>query len=393
MVIIIFVVAMLTIIRTSVGNISKLKALYPAKIMIMTVTAMTMTSLRGSTAYALRPTRLGSFIGKPLLRAVELMPAGLLNVASCSSDINDAAAISDINSKVKLKKRQSKSLAKGFSDENAHKYILADSCESGLPNSAKLYLVLGIESSCDDTGVAIVRSDGKVLSNVVHSQYSIHHKFGGVVPMLAMKAHKENIDEAVKQAMDEAGITTIDEIDAIAVTKGPGLQVCLDIGYQKAKRLALKHQKPFAAVHHLEAHCLIARLAGQDFLASETPPMNACELSGSGPVVDYPFLTFLASGGHTSLLLTTGLGQHTVLGGTYDDALGEAFDKAARQLGLPLESSGGVAVERAASRAQARYSENNLKPKLFEDCFSVPMRDKRNCDFSYSGTLAANKFH
>lgn len=123
---------------------------------------------------------------------------------------------------------------KGFWDVKS-RYILERQTLSGLPDRSKPFLVLGIESSCDDTGAAIVRSDGVVLSNVVYSQYEIHQKFGGIVPSLAMEAHKGNIEKAVSEAIQQAGLLSLDEVDAIAVTRGPGLEICLRVGYQRAQ--------------------------------------------------------------------------------------------------------------------------------------------------------------
>lgn len=123
---------------------------------------------------------------------------------------------------------------KGFWDVKS-RYVLERQTLSGLPDKSKPFLVLGIESSCDDTGAAIVRSDGVVLSNVVYSQYEIHQKFGGIVPSLAMEAHKGNIEKAVSEAIQQAGLLSLDEVDAIAVTRGPGLEICLRVGYKNAQ--------------------------------------------------------------------------------------------------------------------------------------------------------------
>lgn len=120
----------------------------------------------------------------------------------------------------------------GGSQQN---YVIERLNKSGLPNSSKHFTVLGIESSCDDTGAAIVRSDGTVLSNVVYSQYEIHQRFGGIVPGLAMEAHKSHIDKAVNEALTQAGLSSVNDVDAIAVTKGPGLEICLRVGLRKAQ--------------------------------------------------------------------------------------------------------------------------------------------------------------
>lgn len=286
--------------------------------------------------------------------------------------------------------------AKGYSNTKA-RYILEHGVKSGLPDTSKPFTVLGIESSCDDTGVAIVRSDGTILSNIVYSQHTIHEKFGGVVPSLAMEEHKNNIDKAIAEALAAAGLASIHDVDAIAVTKGPGLEICLRVGLRKAQLLAKVINKPFVTVHHLEAHCLIARLCGNKIVSTgdghvqsssvseqempsspaASPASVASTFHNFTPKISYPFLALLASGGHTSLLLCRSMGEYEVLGGTLDDALGEAFDKAARLLGLKLNgnNSGGAAVEVTARSGK-------INPDFL---MTVPMRDKINCDFSYAG--------
>lgn len=275
------------------------------------------------------------------------------------------------------RKRDGLGKPKGYADSSI-RYILESEQKSGLPKQDKPYLVLGIETSCDDTGVGIVRSDGKILANVVYSQNEIHEKFGGIVPSLAMEAHKSNIDIAVERAIKAAGLNGLQDIDAVAVTKGPGLEICLRVGMRKAQQIAVEFNKPFVAVHHLEAHCLLARLAGKQIVAENqvNDLNNNQDISTTEfkPVVEFPFLVLLASGGHTSILLCSGLGNYSVLGGTLDDALGEAFDKAARLVGLRTGGSGGAAVEQAA---------RNGSPSAFS--MTVPMRSKPNCDFSYAG--------
>jgi tRNA A37 threonylcarbamoyltransferase TsaD len=284
---------------------------------------------------------------------------------------------------------------KGYSDKYL-RYVLEQGAKSGLPDISKPFVVLGIESSCDDTGVSIVRSDGTVLSNVVISQNDIHEKFGGIVPTLAMEQHKINIDVAIDQAVEKAGLTTLSGVDAIAVTKGPGLEICLRVGLRRAQEIAKTHNKPFVTVHHLEAHCIIARLSGQTLpyqkLVDE-PPFCGSECV---PKVEFPFLAVLASGGHTSILLCRELGDYTMLGGTLDDALGEAFDKASRLLGLRGASSGGVAIEQAAAAYKATLPLDLQPPRrksaLDRSGLVVPMKEKQNCDFSYAGMCARTLF-
>lgn len=280
---------------------------------------------------------------------------------------------------------------KGYSDKSL-RYKLEYGTRSGLPDASKPFTVLGIESSCDDTGVALVRSDGTVLSNVVISQNDIHEQFGGIVPTLAMEQHKRNIDIAVTEAVKKAGLSSLSEVDAVAVTKGPGLEICLRVGLRRAQEIATTYNKPFVTVHHLEAHCMMARHSGQALTRQPSPASNSPASTSAPPRIDFPFLAVLASGGHTSILLCRELGDYTMLGGTLDDALGEAFDKAARLLGLRGASSGGVAIERAAAAYKAALAEDPAyvppSPKqaaLDRSGMKVPMRDKQNCDFSYAG--------
>lgn len=188
--------------------------------------------------------------------------------------------------------------------------------------------VLGIETSCDETAAALVRRSadgtGEILSNVVRSQLDLHAVYGGVVPEIAARAHVELLDAAISQALSEAKIG-IDAIDGVAATAGPGLIGGLIVGLTMGKAIALGRGVPFIAVNHLEAHALTAGLT-----------------DGLG----FPYLLLLVSGGHTQLLIVKGVGSYERLGTTLDDALGEAFDKAAKLLGLPYP--GGPEVERAA---------------------------------------------
>ncbi|GAX09337.1 N6-L-threonylcarbamoyladenine synthase [Fistulifera solaris] len=229
---------------------------------------------------------------------------------------------------------------------------------SGLPPNLQNFTVLGIESSCDDTGAAVVRSDGTILGEALASQSHIHAPWGGVVPGLAKEAHEAEIDRIVQEALEAAGMTSAADVDAIGVTVGPGLEICLRVGATKARALAVEHEKPFVGVHHLEAHILMARL----------PYDSASKQLG------FPFLALLVSGGHCQLLKCTGIGNMTVLGGTFDDSLGEAYDKTARLLGLPVGGGGGPVVERLA-----REGDPTAIP------LSVPLQSRKDLDFSYSG--------
>jgi N6-L-threonylcarbamoyladenine synthase len=285
--------------------------------------------------------------------------------------------------------REGIGLPKGYANPNA-RYTLerTQGALSGLPNLKEPFIVLGIETSCDDTGVAVVSSDGNILANVVISQHEIHEAYGGIFPSLAMEAHKKNIDVAIERAVTEAGLESIGDVSAICFTKGPGLEICLRVGCRRAQELACEFDLPLVATHHLESHCLIARLAGQRIVATEDPdkPFEEQIIDGIdesksegglqhfSPKIQYPYLALLASGGHTSLLLVRGMGDYSVIGATLDDALGESFDKCARLVGVRTGGAGGVAVEEMAKKGDSRRY-----------AMKVPMQEKPNCDFSYAG--------
>ncbi len=198
-------------------------------------------------------------------------------------------------------------------------------------------LILGIESSCDETAASVITQNKQnipiILSNIISSQIDIHKEFGGVVPELAARSHIEKIDLIVEKAIKDSGIQ-IENLDAIASTAGPGLIVCLSVGLSFGKALAISLNKPFIAVNHLEGHAL-------------SPKLN-CKL-------DYPYLLLLISGGHSQYLSVEGLGKYKRLGTTIDDALGEAFDKTAKILGI--EFPGGPQVEILASKGNPRKFE------------------------------------
>ena len=200
----------------------------------------------------------------------------------------------------------------------------------------KKITILGIETSCDETAVSIIQENEKnkplILSNVVSSQVDVHKDFGGVVPELAARSHIEKIDLIAKKAIDESKIK-IEEIDAVAATAGPGLIVCLSVGLNFGKTIALALKKPFIAVNHLEGHAL-------------SPKLNS--------EINYPYLLLLISGGHTQFLSVEGLGKYKRLGTTIDDAVGEAFDKTAKLLGI--EFPGGPKIEEYAKKGNShRY--------------------------------------
>ncbi len=215
-------------------------------------------------------------------------------------------------------------------------------------------VVLGLETSCDETAAAIVRADRRVLAETLFSQLEAHARYGGVVPEIAARAHVERLDRLVAQALEEAGLG-LPELDAIAVTAGPGLAGGLLVGVVTAQALAAVHDLPLIAVNHLEAHLLTARLTHE---------------------LSFPYLVLLVSGGHTQLLMVEEVGRYRRLGTTIDDAVGEAFDKVAKMLGLGYP--GGPAVEAAARAGD---------PGRFT--FPRPLLGQPGCHFSFSGLKTA----
>ncbi|MGA8820983.1 MAG: tRNA (adenosine(37)-N6)-threonylcarbamoyltransferase complex transferase subunit TsaD [Xanthobacteraceae bacterium] len=218
--------------------------------------------------------------------------------------------------------------------------------------------MLGIETTCDETAAAVVRrsddGSGRILSNVVLSQIAEHAEYGGVVPEIAARAHVEALDRIIATAMAEAKCT-YPALDGVAAAAGPGLIGGVIVGLTTAKAIALTHGKPLIAVNHLEAHALTARLT------DATP---------------FPYCLFLASGGHTQILAVRGIGDYVRLGGTIDDAIGEAFDKTAKLLGLGYP--GGPLVEKEAVRGDAtRFA------------LPRPMSGRHDADFSFSGLKTA----
>ena len=221
-------------------------------------------------------------------------------------------------------------------------------------------VVLGIETSCDETGVALVDAERRVLAELLHSQLDRHAPYGGVVPEIAARAHVEILDVLIERAMREAGLTFRD-LAGVAATAGPGLIGGLLVGLITAKAIAAVHRVPLLAINHLEAHALTARL-----------------VHGAAPEdrLDFPYLLLLVSGGHCQLLAVEGVGRYRRLGTTLDDALGEAYDKAAKMLRLGFP--GGPAVERAAQTGDAtRFT------------LPRPMLGQPGCNFSFSGLKTA----
>jgi N6-L-threonylcarbamoyladenine synthase len=235
---------------------------------------------------------------------------------------------------------------------------IADAGKIGSAEGSPAPLVaLGIETSCDETAVAVVSSTScgpKILSNLIRSQQIEHAPYGGVVPEIAARAHLYHLDTLVTRALAEAGVT-LAEIDCVAAAAGPGLVGGLIVGTMMAKGLAWATGKPFLAVNHLEAHALTIRLTHG---------------------VDFPYLLLLVSGGHCQLLVCAGVGSYTRLGTTLDDAAGEAFDKTAKLIGLGYP--GGPAIEQAARHGD---------PSRF--ALPRPLKGRPGCDFSFSGLKTA----
>ena len=213
-------------------------------------------------------------------------------------------------------------------------------------------LIMGIESSCDETSVAIVKNGREVLSNVINSQIKIHEEYGGVVPEIASRCHVEVINMIMKQAIKKANVK-LEDIDAIAVTQGPGLVGALLVGVSYAKGLSYVTKKPLIAVNHIEGH-----IAGNYLTHKDLKP---------------PFLCLIISGGHTHLVNVKSYNEFEILGKTRDDAVGEAFDKVARVLGLPYP--GGPEVSKLAIEGEFTYK--------------LPKTKFDNYDFSFSGIKTA----
>ena len=214
--------------------------------------------------------------------------------------------------------------------------------------------VLGIETSCDETAAAIISADKQILAHSILSQIDEHSEYGGVVPEIAARQHISNLDHLIKGVLSESGLA-LQDLDAVAATTGPGLVGGLMVGVMTAKAAARAAGKPFIAVNHLEGHALTARLTDE---------------------INFPYLLLLVSGGHCQLLAVHGVGQYERLGTTIDDAVGEAYDKTAKLLGLSYP--GGPAVEQEALKGDAdRFP------------FPKPLLNRPGCDFSFSGLKTA----
>lgn len=208
--------------------------------------------------------------------------------------------------------------------------------------------ILAIESSCDETSVAIT-DNGKLLSNVVSTQIAVHQKYGGVMPEIASRLHCENIDVCLKEALEQAHIG-FEDLDAVAVTRGPGLIGCLHVGLQAAKTIALLYHKPLIPVHHLAGHIYANEYVG---------------------TLKFPLLCVVVSGGNTELVIMKDHLNFEIIGETKDDAVGECYDKVARVLGLPYP--GGLPIDQKAKLGEHTYN------------LPEPLAGKGTYDFSYSG--------
>lgn len=214
--------------------------------------------------------------------------------------------------------------------------------------------ILAIESSCDETSVAIIENGSLIKANIVASQIKSHMRFGGVVPEVASRHHVEQITQVIDKALVEAGLTSVDEVDAIAVTQGPGLVGALLVGLTAAKTLAFVHEKPLIPVNHLAGHIYASQLMQP---------------------LEFPLLALIASGGHTELVYMAADGSFEVIGETQDDAVGEAYDKIGRMLDLPYPA--GKYMDQLAQEGQETYK--IPRAMLHDD----------NLDFSFSGMKSA----
>ena len=226
--------------------------------------------------------------------------------------------------------------------------------------------ILGIETSCDETGIALVEASGglknprfRVIKNLVASQIKIHAPFGGVVPNLAKREHEKNLPILYKKLLGRF----TSKFDAVAVTTGPGLEPCLWEGINFAQSLAKEHKKPIVAVNHMEGHLV-------SVLLEDSPHKN----------IDFPAVALLVSGGHTELVLIKNWLNYKIIGETLDDAVGEAFDKVARLLGLPYP--GGPALSKLADKS-------NVKHQMFNIKLPRPMINSKDFNFSFSGLKTA----
>ncbi|CAN7996503.1 unnamed protein product [Ixodes pacificus] len=220
-------------------------------------------------------------------------------------------------------------------------------------------VILGIETSCDDTAIGIVDDQGNVLGESSHSQLETHNEYGGIIPPIARDLHQQHIDRVAERALEQCPVPA-EEMSAIAVTVRPGMSLSLLVGLNFARRLAAKHGKPLIPIHHMEAHALVVRLVQR---------------------VDFPYLVLLVSGGHCQLAVVRDIDDFLLLGQTMDDAPGETFDKVARRLKLSnLPECRGLSGGHALEFLAERDSGNPLAYR-----FPEPLTSYRTCNFSFSG--------
>jgi len=246
-------------------------------------------------------------------------------------------------------------------------------------------LILGIESSCDETGAAIIKDGRYLLSNVVASQAEIHNRYGGVVPEVASRQQLTTIIPVIETALDQAGCSW-ENIDAIAATYGPGLAGSLLVGLTVGKAIALAHNLPFLGVNHLEAHIYANWLRGRTEASSKEMEDADWEYQEGDPT--FPLMCLVISGAHSELVLVRGHGQYELLGRTRDDAAGEAFDKVARILGLSYP--GGPSIQKAAQHAQEELEQQGKSITQALNMYRLPRSWLRGTyDFSFSGLKTA----
>ncbi|KAG2780179.1 hypothetical protein PC129_g1791 [Phytophthora cactorum] len=226
--------------------------------------------------------------------------------------------------------------------------------------------MLGIETSCDDTAAAVLDQNGRVLSSVISSQWELNAKWRGIVPALAARAHEDNLPHVMKAVIEQSGLENLQQLSAVAVTSGPGLAPCLDVGLRTARQICLDNPDiAFLQINHLEAHVLVSRL----------PQLET-------PRPEFPFVVLLVSGGHCCLVLAKGLGDYELLGNTLDDSIGEAYDKVARMLDITASGDKGVHGGKLIEDMAARGNDRAYP-------FTEPMKHRKDCDFSYSGIKTA----
>ncbi|XP_044729195.1 probable tRNA N6-adenosine threonylcarbamoyltransferase, mitochondrial [Chrysoperla carnea] len=241
--------------------------------------------------------------------------------------------------------------------KNLLKYLLNKNAY--VRNLSTRSIILGIETSCDDTGCAVVDTDGNILGEALKSQQQLHLNHGGIIPPIAQSLHRENIESVVNDAIEAAGVSFKD-VDAIATTVKPGLPLSLLIGMKYGKHLCRKYNKPFIPIHHMEAHALTVRLFDKN--------------------IQFPFLVLLISGGHCLISIVKNVDEFLLLGKSLDDAPGEALDKTARRLKMHhipeyKGMSGGQSIEEAAKKAT----------DILQFDFPLPLTKYRDCNFSFSG--------